>query len=243
MSALSAPPSELRSAPGTTQRWQQLRFGLLAAMVVAVGLFGGFATAPATFSDLKAGIVAGEVEEVTIAGGLPPQATGYAHTLLTWRAGGRPHYVEVAQASDVAELPPAQMADKDHVIGSIEQPLRALDGGGTLRFVSAAETSPGSSVAGWLVPGWLVASMVLVGLGSLVLLQGGPEPWWATRWAWFWVLFSPLWVVTVPVFLLLSGAPPGVPQPASLGRRLTGGWAFLGMTVLGGVLPSALVML
>jgi hypothetical protein len=75
------------------------------------------------------------------------------------------------------------------------------------------------------VPTGVVAAALLLTLCGVGLLVAGPEPWRATRWAWFWlVLTSPF--VSV-LFLLLSGPTVAVPGPRNPRRRLTGGWAFL----------------
>jgi hypothetical protein len=63
-------------------------------------------------------------------------------------------------------------------------------------------------------------------LCSFLLIAAGPEPWRATRWAWFWaVLF------TAPVgalaFAILSGPTPLVPTPRNRAWRLSGGWTFI----------------
>lgn len=62
----------------------------------------------------------------------------------------------------------------------------------------------------------------------LFVLINGPQPRWATRWAWFWLILNPALVITAALFLIVSGpvSPTREPVPQS-GRRLTGGWAFL----------------
>jgi len=67
---------------------------------------------------------------------------------------------------------------------------------------------------------------------TLLLLIFGPQPRWATKWAWFWlaVAVPPLWLV----FVLFEPVPLWIKQhlaPASY--RLTGGWAFLIGLILG----------
>ena len=71
--------------------------------------------------------------------------------------------------------------------------------------------------------------LVVVGVLWLLVLAAGPEPRHATRFAWFWLAFSPLVLLAVPAYLVLGarGAQEGR-------RRLTGGWAFLLTLVLNG---------
>ena len=73
-------------------------------------------------------------------------------------------------------------------------------------------------------------------IATLFVLINGPQPRWATRWAWFWLIMNPALVVTVPLFLIGSGPLRPTDGPvAPIGKRLTGGWAFfLAFFVLGG---------
>jgi|GEM_PF-2437058 len=76
---------------------------------------------------------------------------------------------------------------------------------------------------GWTMPAG--PSGILATVGTLLLLAGGDQPRFATKWAWFWLgAVTPLWIV----FLLLEPLPLWAtrPQPAPA-RPLTGGWAFL----------------
>ena len=81
-----------------------------------------------------------------------------------------------------------------------------------------------SSVRGLRVPDWVAGLALLRGLATLWHIVKGPQPWRATRCAWFWLPGSPLGLLA---FLLLSGPMPGVRSPRRLERRLHGGWAFL----------------
>jgi uncharacterized membrane protein HdeD (DUF308 family) len=74
-----------------------------------------------------------------------------------------------------------------------------------------------------------------LGLWWLILLTAGPQPWRATRWAWFWLSGS---VVGAIAFVLLSGPLPRVRGPRRPERRLTGGWALLIGVVLAGIAPT-----
>ena len=92
----------------------------------------------------------------------------------------------------------------------------------------------GPHVLGWVAPDWTGLARLFLVIGTLAHLVLGPQPWRATRWAWFWLfgVLSPLGMIA---FLVLSGPTPGVRTPRSGARRLTGGWAFLLALVLGSV--------
>src|SRR5690348_3744935 len=84
-----------------------------------------------------------------------------------------------------------------------------------VRIEAVARFDPGQTLAGWRVPGWFPVAAIMLWLATVALLGNGAQPWWGTRWAWFWALFSPAAVVTVPLFLLVSGPPPGLPESGS----------------------------
>jgi hypothetical protein len=95
-----------------------------------------------------------------------------------------------------------------------------------LRVVRAERTSTADGPFGWRLPSWLWGAAFLHGIAALWLLVHGPQPWRASRWGWFWLVFlAP--GVGVPAFLLLSGRPSIVSAPHPSSRRLSGGWAFL----------------
>jgi hypothetical protein len=121
------------------------------------------------------------------------------------------------------------------------QQLRDASGGNAVITTEDLESySYGPTILGWRTPVWVGGALLLLWACVTALLTTGPQPWWATRWAWFWLVFSPLALLTLPLFLLISGSPPGVPQAREPGRRLTGGWASLIMTFFGGAIAAAL---
>lgn len=90
---------------------------------------------------------------------------------------------------------------------------------------------PAGTILGIEVPNPLADLAVILTFAGLVTLILGPQPWRATRWAWFWCNANP---VGMAAFLLLSGPIPGLPPPRKINRRLTGGWGFLLMLVASG---------
>jgi hypothetical protein len=92
--------------------------------------------------------------------------------------------------------------------------------------------SPVEAALGWQMFG--TATFV-----TLLLLVFGPQPRWATKWAWFWlaIAFQPLWLV----FVLFEPVPLWIKQPlAQAASKLTGGWAFLIALLVG---PLAALLL
>jgi hypothetical protein len=87
------------------------------------------------------------------------------------------------------------------------------------------------TVLGISVPSPLADLAVILTVAGVVILVLGPQPWRATRWAWFWCNANP---VGMAAFLLLSGPLPGLPLPRKITQRLTGGWGFLLMLVASG---------
>lgn len=216
--------------PGPSGRWRQLRFALLALAALGGVLLVALGAAPASYADLNVAIATGRVDEVRVFGALPPGSTGYATVDLWWRDHERARHAVVVQQSDVAALSPTQQPEHEHVVGDIEAQLRAR---GVIHLTRAEHDTYGPTIAGRQVPAWLGWAVAALWLATLLVLRNGVDPWWGTRWAWFWVLFSPLALLAVPAFLLLSGSAPGVSPLGGPGRRLTGGWAFLITLFLG----------
>ncbi len=210
-----------------TSGWDRARQALVVGwlLVIAAMLVAGARTT--SLGDLREAVARGDVDGVTVTSGLPARATGYVLVQVGWREGLWRHEAAVVEwRGSPTERVEARESARDQgataVHGSLAAALRAADPGLTVS-VSDHDLSS-STLLGWRCPPWLglvAAALVLCGLG---LLLGGPEPWRATRWAWFWLLVPPLGSIA---FLLLSGPTPGLPRPKDGTRRLTGGWAFL----------------
>ena len=105
-------------------------------------------------------------------------------------------------------------------------------------FRDAVVGVAGATTASGLTVDWRGSGLAsLVTLGLLIF---GPQPRWATKWAWFWLLgIGPM----SAVFLLLEPVPVWQNGPAyARPSRLTGGWAFL-LALFSGILLSALASL
>lgn len=220
----------VRQAAATPLDWRVarwVRLGLLATLVVFGALVATMGMRAASLADLESAIAAGEVDEVRLVGELPGGATGSSTVRLMWQDGLFTRITEVVETVGTgSEASPTSSSDA--VDGQVRDMLRAFDRSGGLRLVVEERYDYGGTTwAGW----WLPSKVAIVAMGvwlvTVALLITGPEPRRATRWAWAWALLSPLAVVAVPLFLLVSGRWRGGQAASPGGRRLTGGWAFL----------------
>jgi hypothetical protein len=213
--------------------WVRARFALMAVVAALLVVTPMVSTRPASWSELTGAVATGKVQELRVNGALPAGATGSSLVQIFWQDGAWRRVTQVVQQSDDAAGQAGQLPQDQHVAGDLVGQLRRLDSTGSLQVhVSDEGLSSGPTIAGWQLPLWFGLSFVVVWLAVIAVIMHGPEPWWATRWAWFWMVFSPLAPLAVPLFLLVVGPPPGVPRPEQPGRRLTGGWAFLIVSVI-----------
>jgi hypothetical protein len=219
---------ETPTRPGRCAGWDRLRWALVVVWValVATGLAVGQRSS--SLRDLEGAIASGEVRTVSVAGGMPRGATGFATQEVIWRAGLLRYRVDVLQVPRGGRPADAANPDAPLVRGDIGAVLSAEHP--DLHVVRTRPTPLGADALGWHLPSWLGFVGLLGALAGLVLLVSGPQPWRATRWGWFWLIGNPLGALA---FLLLSGPTPPLPAPRDRARRLTGGWAFLLALALG----------
>jgi len=194
-----------------------------------------------SWSELKTALASGRTGQVRVVGAMPPTATGTGMVLIFWRDGQINRLTEVTQVLGDPQPSGSITGTAERVQGDLVQQLRDASGGNAvITTEDLAGYSYGPTILGWRTPLWVGVAALALFACVFVLIGSGPQPWWATRWAWVWVVFSPLAPLTLPLFLLASGSPPGVPQAREPGFRLTGGWAFLIMTFFGGAMAAAL---
>ena len=200
--------------------WDRSRLALLAVWSLLLLLVLSVGQRETPLADLEAAVAEGRVDSVVVLG-QAGTADGFGTQEVRWTDGlvrrttratvrAAPYEGVVAgtvRSQDLGVL--LSRADPDLEVRRSQQGPSALYG----------------ELLGWRVPTWLALAALVAFLAQLSLLMNGPQPWRATRWAWFWVMTVP--VVGVVLVLLLSGRTPGLPAPAAAGRRLTGGWAFL----------------
>ena len=230
--AETAPVQRPRDPWGVPQRRWRLAIALGWVLLLAVAFVVG--ERQSSLRDREQAVAAGEVHEVHIAGGMSAQGRGFSTVEVHWRRGMRGYTTDVIEARPLSEAPSrGERGDSTAVIAEdLGTRLKSLQPG--VEVVRVAERSSSSTRYGWLVPDWTAWLLLCLSVGTLLLLVHSPEPWRATRWAWFW-LMSMAGPVGVVAYLLLAGPVPLVPAPRSAARRLTGGWAFLLALVLSSV--------
>ena len=199
-----------------------IAWALVAMCVVLLGTVLVAGERPTSYAELRAAVADGRVDEIRVEGGLSGQVQGAAGATVHWRDGLMGRVTSVTEATSRRDARSAGM-DKPVLEGRVDDKLTELDPG--LRSTRASDWSSYNEIGPWHIPQWTGGASVVLYLGVLGLLVGGPKPWRATRWAWFWLLGSvPL--VGPLAFLVLGGSTSVLP-PARPERRLTGGWAFL----------------
>ncbi|MBA2954312.1 hypothetical protein GON03_08265 [Nocardioides sp. MAH-18] len=209
---------------------------LLAVALVLAGTLVLAGQRPASYVALQTAIERGEVDAVTVHGGLG-EGRGSATVDLVWRDGWLWRVSTVTEATsrrDAGNSPEGPV-----FVGSVSDSLRELRPG---LEVERDGWRPYDEVGSWRVPQRVSQLAVVLVFGVLVLLLATPRPWRATRWAWFWLVWAafPLGLIA---FLVLGG-PTGLLRPARPEKRLTGGWAFLlavGVNAVGGTVVTAIV--
>ncbi|MGZ4495625.1 MAG: hypothetical protein ACXVWU_13050 [Nocardioides sp.] len=208
--------------------WDRLRLSLIVswAVLAVTGVVVGHRSL--TLADLEDGIASGRVHTVQVAGGLARGTTGFATQQVRWRSGLVQYEAEVVQASARAH-PRREGAVPGNPVVRSDVGVYLTRAHPGVHVVRRQPSWSGSSMLGWELPRWMGPAALLAMLATFVLLVAGPQPWRATRWAWFWFLGTPVALA----FLVLSGPTPLVPAPHPHSRRLTGGWAFLLALALG----------
>lgn len=225
-------PAVDRPATKGISGWWVARVVLLVAAVVVVPCVWMTGTHSLSYSSLTDGLASGSISHVTVAGEMPSHAQGSGTVTIGWRENGHRAQAEVQQVSGAGQ---SSNGHAPVIIGSVDAALRAAAHGHNLRIDQDRLPTTTWSLAQWTVPMWVALSGMAVWFVTLMLITGGPEPRYASRWACGWLMLSPLVVLVVPAFLIFSGPQRPTDAPSGRqGKRLTGGWAFLiGFVVMG----------
>jgi hypothetical protein len=212
----------------------RFRLGVIACWLLLVVALPFLGERSASWNEVQAAVADGEVDSVRVSGELGPATSGYGTIEIHWRDGLLRRVTTVVQVRGPGERPDGSAGeDVSAVLHTAPSTrLAALQPGLTVRRDDHLPS--GGRLFGWAVPNVVGLVTLFLFVAAFGLLVTGPQPWRATRWAWFWLLVSPL---GGGAFLLLSGPTPGLPTPRNPARRLTGGWAFLLALPLMAVFP------
>ena len=230
--ASSPAPTVAREPAWGLPRW--IGWALLAG-VAALVVTGAVASERAsTYDDLRAAVAQGDVDEVTVAGGVDGAFRGRQQVEVHWRSG----FGLVGHVAPVMEANPLghrrMSTGGVPVVDTVEEDLRSRGAGVRVERTHGAST--GAEVLGWSLPSWTGWVALLLWISVFLLIVSGPPPWRANRWAWFWflVLASPVGLVAY----LVLGGPTGLFPPRLGAPRTRGGWGFLLALVVGAAVSS-----
>lgn len=229
---------ETAGAPATRwPRWALTRWvgwALLACFALLVVVAAVTGERVSSYDDLRHAVASGDVDEVTVTGGLSANAHGASTVEVRWSSGLIDRVSTVVEARP-RSAGPAMTGDL-RVVRSVEDDLTAVEPDLTVHH---DDQHGYSEVLGWRLPSWAGGVCLVAWLGTLFLLVGGPAPWRANRWAWFWFI-----LLAQPVGLLgylLLGGPTWLFPPRTDETRLRGGQGFLLALLTGAVLGAFLV--
>jgi hypothetical protein len=216
--------------------WDVLRWAVVLGWIAVAIALPLSSERTSSWHELQGLVGTGDVTAVRISPELPAAATGFQTVVLHWEVGSWNYVTTIYQERrDPDALDSDSPRHGHHSTATVETSptaaLKALQPGLVVEH-SGSGLDHRARVIGFAIPWALSVVAGVLGLLSLITLVLGPQPWRATKWAWFWLFtFPPVQVL----FVLLSGPTPGLPAPRDPSRRLTGGWAFLIAAVTGGV--------
>ncbi len=205
-------------------RWMMLALWLF-VMAVAVSI-GSYST---QLRDLESELDRGGVTSVTVTPGMPAEAEGATTQSVYWRSGWLNHRADVVMVTPGDDSWAWTSEDNMAVRTGYDIANQLAEKDPALLITRVPERMSGAEVYGFEVPSWLLGFTLAGAFGTFVVLVSGPQPWRATRWAWFWLMTT---VIGAPLFLVLAGPTPPLRSPREQHRRLTGGRAFIIALVL-----------
>jgi len=212
--------------------------------LVAAGLVVSTSLQPqqADLSTLYDDVASGRVASVSLTPGFGPGESGYQVQTATWAVDGLDRTASWPLVIDDGVDDGLYGSSFEDDLGTpvsedVAAQLERL-GPGTA-VVDAPRPVSGVEVLGVPLGDGLAVLVLLpfalAWLATMCLMISGPEPYRASRWAWFWLSAPPLGLL---VFLVLSGPTPGLGIRRPAGGRLGGGWAFVLGLVLSAVVAS-----
>ncbi|MGO4257454.1 hypothetical protein [Marmoricola sp. RAF53] len=209
------------------RKWDFVRFTLIAGWIVVLAALPFVGERTADWDDLRDLVRSSKVTQVEIDGELLAGETGFTAVNVRWSRG---HLRYVTTVGQVRGQEPDECGDEDacyEVDTTLDrapsavltdlQPDLLIRRSGSGSYVD-------DTILGFSAPMVLALPATILAVGMLAVLIAGPQPWWATRWAWFWLISTP---IGTAAFLVMSGPAWLLRPPRHPERRLTGGWAIL----------------
>jgi len=240
--AVGAPPTtrldwEQPTSPRPLHWTDRLRWALGAGWVLLLVVSAVAGARVSSLDEVTSAVASGAVHEVQVAGRVPAGG-GWAQQEVTWRDGLVRHraLVTVNSTSDGSSGngTTSGTGDLPQLGRDVADVLRDAQPGLVVHRTELVRPST-STFLGWYVPApQVLAPLYLVGtLLLLFLILNVPPTWRLTRWAWFWIGFTPVGAI---VFALFAGPTPVVPRPRDPAERIGGVIAFVVSLVAGGFL-------
>jgi hypothetical protein len=207
-------------------RWVRVRYALIVGWLLVIVATVMLGERSGSWVGVQGEVASGEVGTIRVDGALPADATGYATVDVHWRHGLWRYIARVVEVHGPGAPSKETLLEGAGVSAVVhtDPGVRLSRSHSGLRVLRESRHPSDSSLLGWRVPSWLGLVAFALVLGGLATLVAGPQPWRATRWAWFWLALPPLGSIA---FVLFSGPTPLLPTPRDPTRRLSGGWAFL----------------
>lgn len=222
-----------RRLPRRSTTFDIVRWCMLALWIFVVAVAVTVGSRTSQLSDLEFELNAGGVESVMVTPGMPPGAEGVATQSVFWRSGFLNHRADVLMITPGDDSAASRSDDDMAVRSGYDIAEHLADEDSAVLIKRIPERLSSGVVYGFDVPVWLLGFALVGAIGTLMVLVSGPQPWRATRWAWFWIIPT---VIGPPLFLILAGPTPPLRSPRQHHWKLTGGWAFLSALLLQSVL-------
>jgi hypothetical protein len=209
------------------RRWDRVRWAVLAGWILLVVALPFVGERTANWGDVHDLVASRKVHSVVIDNELPPSDNASGKVIIHWRHGVLRYVTTVRQTNHVVFGEDYSEYNNDDVTEYLNvapsDRLRELQPG--LKVTRGPGSSAYENKLLGFVTQWPYGNLkIFFWLVGLTVLVAGPQPWRATRWAWFWWCTNPLGIAA---FLLLSGPLVRWTKPERVNRRLTGGWSFL----------------
>ena len=208
------------------RRWDRVRWAVLAGWILLVGALPFVGERTASWSDVRDLVASGKVHSVVIDNQLPLSDSGSGKVTIHWRHGLLRYVTMVRQTNGVVDGDYSEYNNDD-----VTAYLNSAPGDRLSELQPGLKVTPGrgspayhNKLLGFATEWPYGNAKILLWVVGFGVLLAGPQPWRATRWAWFWWITNP---IGVAAFLLLAGPLVRRTQPANVNRRLTGGWSFL----------------